>query len=219
MRAMEFSPEHWKSHDRGKKTRLRLLEYLDDNPKASISEISSNLGRSRRQVERQISRLKEEGILRYNQKWLITRNNSFFVPKFLRRVMAFLGRPARRRPRGQRCSPLQFQFDRSTSEAVYLILNALDWLELSLALNFPEPKTQKQITQQHLEKKDDRLETEHSSRFIKLTVAHLSFLKKKSPRFKTLCKEMEKISQGKTIYIAKALKTKALKKTERVTER
>ncbi|MBP0020257.1 MAG: winged helix-turn-helix domain-containing protein [Cyanobacteria bacterium SBLK] len=210
MPAMEFSPEHWKSHDRGKKTRLRLLEYLDDHPKASISEIATNLGRSRRQVERQISRLKEEGILRYDQKWSISRNNSFFIPKFLRRIMAFLGRPARRRPRWQRDSPMQLHFDRSTAEAAYFTLNATDWMELSLTLNFPEPKSPKQISQQE----EDEREQENSGRFIKLTTSHVCYLKKRSLRFQALCEEMEKISQGKTIYIAKAVRTKASQKTE-----
>lgn len=210
MPAMEFSPEHWKSHDQGKKTRLRLLEYLDDHPKASISEIATNLGRSRRQVERQISRLKEEGILRYDQKWLISHNNSFFIPKFLRRIMTFLGRPARRRPRGQRDCPIQLHFDRSTAEAAYFTLNAIDWLELSLSLDFPEPKTPKKNSQQGR----DKFDPENSGRFIKLTTSHVCYLKKKSLRFKALCKEMETISQGKTIYIAKALKTKASEKTD-----
>ncbi|MEM9539764.1 MAG: winged helix-turn-helix domain-containing protein [Cyanobacteria bacterium P01_E01_bin.42] len=201
---MEFSPEHWKSHDRGKKTRLRLLEYLDDHPKASISEIATNLGRSRRQVERQISRLKEEGILSYDQKWSINRNNSFFIPKFLRRIMAVLGGPARRRPRGQRDSPMQLHFDRSTAKASYFTLNAIDWLELSLTLNFPEPKL--------LSKQGGKgVDRENSERCIKLTNSHVKYLKKKSPRLKTLCEEMEKISKGKTIYIAKASRTKASK--------
>ena len=218
MRAMEFSPEHWKSHDQGKTTRLRLLEYLDDNPQASTPEIAHNLKRSPRQVQRQLSRLKEEGILRYDhRKWLIAHNNSFFIPKFLRRVMEFLGRPARRRPRGQGCSPIQFHLYDSNPKAVYFTLNATDWLELNLALNFPEPKSPKPNSEQIStckisSDKEDELEEEKISRFIKLQPSYLCYLKKKSLRFKVLCEQMEKNSQGKTIYIAKTLKTKTLKK-------
>ncbi|WP_204106728.1 MULTISPECIES: winged helix-turn-helix domain-containing protein [Spirulina sp. CCY15215] len=210
MRAMEFSPEHWKSHDQGKKTRLRLLEYLDDNPKASTAEIAHNLGRSPRQIKRQLSRLKEEGILRYDRKWLIAHNNSFFIPKFLRRVMAFLGRPARRRPRGQGCSPIQLHTDRSTADAMYFTLDAVDWMELSLALDFGELKSQKQKAQ--LLKGD--VKEDEISRFTELQKCHISYLKKNSPRFKVLCKQMETMSAGKTIYIAKTLKTKTFNKTK-----
>ncbi|MEA5469033.1 winged helix-turn-helix domain-containing protein [Spirulina sp. 06S082] len=210
MRAMEFSPEHWKSHDQGKKTRLRLLEYLDDNPKASTAEIAHNLGRSPRQVKRQLSRLKEEGILRYDRKWLIAHNNSFFIPKFLRRVMAFLGRPARRRPRGQGCSPIQLHIDRSTADAIYFTLDAVDWMELSLALDFGELKSQKQKEQ--LLKGD--LKEDDLSRFMELQKCHIRYLKQNSPRFKVLCKQMETMSAGKTIYIAKTLKTKTFNKTK-----
>jgi DNA-binding Lrp family transcriptional regulator len=212
MRAMEFSPEHWKSHDKGKKTRLQLLEYLDDNPKASTAEIAHNLGRSPRQVARQLSRLKEEGILRYDRKWLIAYNNSFFIPKFLRRVMAFLGRPARRRPRGQGCSPIQLHVDRATPDAMYFTLDAVDWMELSLALDFVELKAQKQSLESHSKEKS-------LLRFTELQKCHIQYLKKNSPRFKVLCKQMETMSIGKTIYIAKTLKTKTLNKKENKTDK
>ena len=52
---MNFSTEHWASHDRGKKKRAEILAYLSKYPNATPQEIAENVNLSIWQVNRHLS--------------------------------------------------------------------------------------------------------------------------------------------------------------------
>jgi predicted HTH transcriptional regulator len=63
-REMEFSPETWASHRKGRGTRAKILAALAENPDLSIAELSAQIGKCDRQIRRQLSTLVSEGVIR-----------------------------------------------------------------------------------------------------------------------------------------------------------
>ena len=60
---MDFSTEHWASHDRGKKKRAEILAYLSKYPDAKPQELAELVGLSIYQVRRHLSTIHlERGI-------------------------------------------------------------------------------------------------------------------------------------------------------------
>ncbi len=60
---MNFSTEHWASHDRGKKKRAEILAYLSKYPDAKPQELAELVGLSVYQVRRHLSTIHlERGI-------------------------------------------------------------------------------------------------------------------------------------------------------------
>jgi hypothetical protein len=60
---MNFSTEHWASHDRGKKKRAEILAYLSRYPNATPREIAENVNLSIWQTKRHLSTIHlERGI-------------------------------------------------------------------------------------------------------------------------------------------------------------
>ena len=60
---MDFSTEHWASHDRGKKKRAEILAYLSKYPNATRQEIAENVNLSIWQVNRHLATIHlERGI-------------------------------------------------------------------------------------------------------------------------------------------------------------
>ncbi len=57
---MEFNPDYWKSHDKGRAVREQILACLP----ADLETLCKQVERSSYQVKRHLSRLREEGKIR-----------------------------------------------------------------------------------------------------------------------------------------------------------
>ncbi len=58
---MEFSTQHWASHRRGARKRQLILEYLQENPEATVAELAEFCNLSVWQVRRHLATLRREG--------------------------------------------------------------------------------------------------------------------------------------------------------------
>ena len=59
---MQFSKYKWNCHRKGEETRARILEELRKNPRVSVKELSQLCGRCERQVRRQLSTIRQQGL-------------------------------------------------------------------------------------------------------------------------------------------------------------
>jgi DNA-binding transcriptional ArsR family regulator len=67
---MQFNPDSWPSHRRGEATRQSILSLLS-TPRTR-EELAELCGKSRKQVDRHLSRLSSESKILINQSGLIT---------------------------------------------------------------------------------------------------------------------------------------------------